>query len=862
MSVAEAIQAFQFDPAFMHHVVAWRRLSARPGEYAPLPLQVNARLRHVLARHGIRQLYTHQAAALSAIAQGQHVVIVTPAASGKSLCYNLPILDRLLQDPAASALYLFPTKALAHDQQAVLAALMEELALPPDWLATYDGDTPREQRSAIRRTARLVLSNPDMLHAGILPYHTRWDRFFGHLRYVVLDELHTYRGVFGSHVANVLRRLRRICRFYGSDPQFICASATIANPAELASRLIEAPVTLVDRDGSPSGEKHFILYNPPLVNVGLGIRRSPLLEAQRIGSHLLRHGVQTIVFTRARLTAEVLLTYLRDAAERLGLSSEVIRGYRGGYLPAQRRAIERGLREGSVRAVVATNALELGVDIGQLGAAVLTGYPGTVASTWQQAGRAGRRNALSLAVLVAGGGVLDQYIVSHPEYLFERVPEQALIHPDNLIILTNHIRCAAFELPFRRGEPFGDIEDVTPILEYLAEEGVLYPGPDGWHWIGHSYPAEGVSLRAASPDRFVILVAGENEPTQTIGEMDRFSVPLLLHEGAVYLHEGQSYLVERLDWENAQAWVRPTEVDYYTEATIVHSVRVQQVYAEGRLSGALYAHGEALITARATGYRKVKRYTHENLGWGEIHLPEQEMVTTAFWLAFSEEALDQLRASGEWVGEPLDYGPEWESLRRRARERDRFRCVQCGALEREGRQHDVHHIRPLRAFLLEANRKGQDLIQARREAHRLENLITLCPTCHRLVERVARTRTGLSGLAYILSHVAALHLMCDVRDIGVIAELRSPYTGQPTITLYDRVPAGVGLAQRLFELVPDLLVASREVIERCGCAAGCPACIGPVVEEEPLMNPKGLTLRLIAAALGLSTSPLNSLDVC
>ncbi len=862
MSISEAIRALQLDPAFMRHVVAWRRLPARVGEYAPLPPQVDARLRHVLERRGIRQLYAHQATALSAVAQGQHVVIVTPAASGKTLCYHLPILDRLLQDPATCALYLFPTKALAHDQLATLAALWEELALPSEWLATYDGDTSRARRSAIRRTARLVLSNPDMLHTGILPYHTRWDRFFEHLRYVVMDELHTYRGVFGSHMANVLRRLRRICRFYGSDPQFLCASATIANPAELASRLIEAPVTLVDRDGSPSGEKHFILYNPPLVNAELGIRRSPLLEAQRVGGHLLRHEVQAILFARARLTTEVLLTYLRDAAGRLGLSPEAIRGYRGGYLPTQRRAIERGLREGTVRAVVATNALELGIDIGQLDAAVLAGYPGTIASTWQQAGRAGRRNALSLAVLVAGSGVLDQYIATHPEYLFARAPEQALIHPDNLIILTSHIRCAAFELPFRRGEPFGSIEDVTPILEYLAEEGVLHPGPDAWHWISQTCPAEEISLRTASPDRFVILAADEGEPAQTIGEMDRFSVPLLLYEGAVYLHEGQSYLVERLDWENGQAWVRPADVDYYTEASIAQSVRVRQVYAKDRLGGVLRAHGEVSIVARATGYRKVKRYTHENLGWGEIHLPEQEMHTTAFWLAFPEETLERLRASGQWMGDPLDYGPEWESLRRRARERDGFRCVQCGAPEREGRQHDVHHVRPLRAFLLEAGRKGQDLTQARQEANRLDNLITLCPTCHRLAESAVRTHTGLGGLAYILSNVAALHLMCDVRDLGVVTELRSPHTGQPTVTLYDRVPAGIGFAQRLFELTSDLLVASREVIERCGCAAGCPACIGPVLDEEPLVNPKGLTLGLIAAALDLSASPLNSLDVC
>ncbi|MCD6289974.1 MAG: DEAD/DEAH box helicase [Anaerolineae bacterium] len=850
MSISQAIQALQLMPSFMRHVVAWRRIPARPGTYAPFPAELDRRLCDVLVSRGIRRLYTHQAAALSAVEQGQHVVITTSTASGKTLCYNLPVLSRLLRDPESTALYLFPTKALAYDQRAELESLLAALELPTHWVATYDGDTPRQQRPVIRRSARLVLSNPDMLHLGILPSHTRWDRFFEHLRYVVLDELHVYRGVFGSHMANVLRRLRRICHFYGSAPQFIGTSATIANPSEFAARLIEAPMTLVDRDGSPRGEKHFIIYNPPLVDAELGIRRSPILEAQRIARYLLEHGLQTIVFTRSRLTTEVLLTYLRDGARRLGLRQEQVRGYRGGYLPSQRRENERGLREGQVRAVIATNALELGIDIGQLSAAVLTGYPGTIASVRQQAGRAGRRHDQSLAVLIAGGSVLDQYIAAHPEFLFDRDPEQALIHPDNLTILADHLRCAAFELPFRQGEPFGALEDVTPILEYLAEEGSVYPGPDTWYWIGQTYPAEGLSLRTASPDRFVIMVRDESgDPAMPIGEMDRFSVPTLLHEGAIYLHEGQSYLVEHLDWEQGQAWVRPMDVDYYTEASATESVHVRDTYAQADQGRARRAYGEVTITSRATRYRRVRRYTHETLGWGEIDLPEQEMETTAFWLSFPEELLDDLREKGQWVGDPLNYGPDWERQRRRARERDGFRCVRCGAPESPGRQHDVHHIRPLRAFILEARQRGEDIAEARRKANRLENLITLCPRCHRQVERVERMRTGLGGLAYVLSHVAAVHLMCDPRDLGAIAEERSPNTGLPTITLYDKVPGGVGFAERLYAIIPTLLRDSQDVITRCGCAAGCPACVGPILDDAPLANPKELTLALIEASL-------------
>jgi DEAD/DEAH box helicase domain-containing protein len=847
VTVAEAVQALQFDLEFTRHVTTWRRLPATPGAYAPWPDPLDNRLRAALAERGIHQIYAHQAAALTALAQGQHVAIATATASGKTLCYNLPVLDRLLNDPSACALYLFPTKALAHDQLAELTTWLRQLALPDRLAASYDGDTPSAERTAIRRAARVVLSNPDMLHVGILPYHTRWDRFFTHLRYVVVDEMHTYRGVFGSHVANVLRRLRRICRFYGSQPQFIAASATISNPAELAERLIEAPVTLIDEDAAPRGERHFLIYNPPLVNAELGIRRSAVIEAQRIAARLLEHEVQTLVFARARLTTEVLLSYLRDAAARLGLPPEAVRGYRGGYLPTQRRAIERGLREGAVRAVVATNALELGIDIGQLGAVVLTGYPGTIASTRQQAGRAGRRQEAALAILIAAADVLDQYLVAHPDYLLDRSPEQALVHPDNPFILTNHVRCAAFELPFRRGEPFGSLEDISPILELLAEEGTLYAGPQAWHWISQAYPAEAVSLRTAADDRFAILLAEDGAPPHTIGEIDRFSVPLLAYVGAIYLHEGQSYLVTRLDWEKAQAWVQPADVDYYTEARLSEAVQVDQVYAEAPLAGAQRAHGEVTIVARATGYRKIKRYTHETLGWGEIDLPEQLLHTTGFWLSFTEETVARLQAVGQWI-EPLDYGPQWAQIRDQARARDGFRCRQCGAPERDGRQHDVHHIRPLRAWLMEASQRGEEPSHARQMANRLDNLITLCSQCHRLAEANVRTHTGLGGLAYILGNVAALHLMCDPRDLGVVTELRSAHTTLPTITLYDRAPAGIGFAERLFEIIPTLLDACRELIEGCGCASGCPACIGPVLDEAAAINPKALALALIAAA--------------
>jgi len=858
MSLSTLLHELRLDPGFMRQVAAWHRFPARPGRYADFPPELDARLVAMLRTRGIERLYSHQATAVAAALRGEHVAVVTPTASGKTLCYNLPVLHTLLNVPSARALYLFPTKALAQDQLAELRALTSSHALSAighQPFATYDGDTPKAERSRVRRSARLLITNPDMLHMGILPHHTRWANFFANLHYVVLDELHTYRGVFGSHVANVLRRLRRICEFHGSQPQFICCSATIGNPQEHAERLLGADVTLVDDDGSPKGEKHFLLYNPPLVDRELGIRRSYLLEARRIAGRLLDADVQTIVFARARLTVEILLTYLRDWMEREtkekrerkgaeGAEVEMVRGYRGGYLQRMRREIERGLREGSVRGVVATNALELGIDIGQLSAAVLVGYPGTIASTWQQAGRAGRRRETSLAVLVASASPLDQYLIAHPNYLFQRSPEQALIHPDNLVILLHHLRCAAFELPFAQGESFGGFGDVAALLDFLVEEGELHRSAETWYWVGETYPAQEVSLRTASPDRFVIMVhEGDGSGPQVIGGVDRFSVPFLVYEGAVYLHEGRSYIVQELDWEGQRAFVMPADVGYYTDASTSAQVQVLEVQAQTQAAGAIKAHGEVLVKVKATGYRRVKRYTHENLGWGEIDLPEQEMQTTAYWLSLPEETVERLRQGGLWVSDRPGYGPNWAAQRDSARERDGYRCQHCGVPERRGRQHDVHHLRPFREFgyVPGAN-------EAYREANRLENLVTLCASCHRQAEASQRMRSGLAGLGYALSHVASLHLMCDPRDLGSVTEPRSVSTRMPTITLYEKVPAGLGFAERLYELHQTLLDAAHELVSGCPCAHGCPACVGPVLNPE--QETKTLTLALIEAVCG------------
>lgn len=835
----------------MRCVTAWERIPARPGRFARWPVELDPRLVAAVQAQGFEQPYTHQARAIEAALAGKHVVLSTSTASGKTLAYNLPILDALLNDSEACALYIFPTKALAHDQISNLASLVADphLARATIPVRAYDGDTPSSHRPAIRREARLLVTNPDMLHVGILPHHTRWARFFSGLRYVVLDELHTYRGIFGGHVANVLRRLQRICRFYGADPQFVCASATIANPRELAERVIEAPVTLVDDDGAPQGEKHLIFYNPPLVDQQLGIRRSATLCAKDIAARFLEADVQTIVFARARLTTEVLLGYLRDAVTIAGGDSQAIQGYRGGYLPRERRAIERGLREGEVRGVVATNALELGIDIGQLTACVMTGYPGTIASAWQQAGRAGRRAGLSTTTLVASALPLDQYLITHPDYFFGQPVEYALLDPDNLAVLTNHLACAAFELPFERGEPFGGFDDVEAILDALAAEDLLHRHNGNYTWIGEGYPAGRLSLRTSSPDNVVIQDVGGGASTElgteagsepeVIGEMDRPSAPTLIHEGAVYLHGGETYTVESLDWEEGIAHVRAADVDYYTRASSTTEVRVMQTTDTTDDDHIAHALGELLVTSRATGYRRIKRYTHEVLSWAPIDLPEQEMRTIGYWLALREALAKELQEAGV-LRRRADYGPNWPAQRDAARARDGHRCRRCGAPERDGRQHDVHHVTPFRSFGYVPGRN--DLYKL---ANRLENLITLCPSCHRRAERGRGARGALSGLAYLLRNLAPLHLMCALGDLGSAVQARAPETGLPTVTLYDSAPGGAGLSARLYEIRDELLKAALDRVRECPCTDGCPACVGPAGDVEP--GTKALTRQLLAA---------------
>ncbi|MDP5274073.1 DEAD/DEAH box helicase [Chengkuizengella axinellae] len=629
--IAELKEMPQFKPQITH----WHTIPAREAKYAEFPGQIHNKLKQVFLDRGIASLYTHQAESFGEIVKGNHVVTVTPTASGKTLCYNLPVLQRLLEDDSARALYMFPTKALAQDQVAEVNEIVNQLEM--DIKAyTYDGDTAPTARQAIRNAGHIVVTNPDMLHSAILPHHTKWVKLFENLQFIVIDELHTYRGVFGSHVANVLRRLKRICNFYGSNPQFICTSATIANPKEHAERLLEQKVSLIDKNGAPAGEKHVVFYNPPVVNQQLGIRRSSVLESQKLASLLLKNGIQTIVFARSRVRVEILLTYLQDQTKN-EFGAKSIRGYRGGYLPKQRREIERGLRNGEIRGVVSTNALELGIDIGQLQACVMNGYPGSIASTWQQSGRAGRRQESSLTFMVASSNPLDQYIIQNPKFFFEATPEEARIEADNLLILIDHIKCAAYELPFEKGETFGG-ETLLEVLEFLTEEKVLHQVEDRWYWMEQSFPAHNISLRSAAQENFIII--DMTEGSRVIGEVDRFSAPTLIHEEAIYIHEGIQFQVEKLDFEEKKAFVRKVDVDYFTDANLAVQLKVLQVDKQAETKTHDLQYGEVTVNAKATFFKKIKYRTHENIGSGPIHLPEEELHTSAYWFSFAEDILE------------------------------------------------------------------------------------------------------------------------------------------------------------------------------------------------------------------------------
>ena len=782
--VSQVLDAFAERDSTGEILTAVRHYPARAAQWADFPAWVQEDLRAAYAAKGIRQLYTHQAAAAEVVHAGKNVVIVTPTASGKTLCYNLPVLDAILGDLDTRALYLFPTKALAQDQLAELYDLNQRLE-SRFGVFTYDGDTPSDARKAIREKSHIVLTNPDMLHTGILPHHTRWTRLFENLRYIVIDELHTYRGVFGSHLCNVLRRLRRIAQFYGRTPQIICCSATIANPGDLASRLIEDEVEVQAENGAPAAEKTFVFYNPPVVNRALGIRRSYINEASRVSQEFLLHDLQTMVFANSRLHTELILTYLQQANPQLPGKPEAIRGYRGGYLPNERREIERGLREGRIRGVVTTSAMELGIDVGSLDAVVMAGYPGTIAATWQRAGRAGRRSGSSCAVLVASSAPLDQFIVRHPDYFFGNTPEHAFIQPDNLEILINHLKCAAFELPISPRERFGEV-DVQDLCARLAEAGYLHRAGENYHWTNEAYPADTISLRSVTSDNFIIIdITGA---PVVIGEVDFVSALTTVHEKAIYLHGGQQYHVEHLDFKERKAYVKQVDVDYYTDAIRYTQVRVLEIAETQKQtpSGSIEAtrqeclshcrsHGDVLVRSQVVGFKKIKLFTNENVGAGKLELPENEMHTTSYWMTLERPLLESL---------PYTISERQSGM--------------FGLL------------------------------------HALESVATLLLMCDgRDLGTAIGERPPAPG--------AEAEKFAPIRIEEAVGTNAREFF-EPNLYLFDAYPGGIGFSEPLFRAHELLIHKTRELIQDCPCDAGCPSCVGPAGD---------LALRAKEAALAI-----------
>jgi DEAD/DEAH box helicase domain-containing protein len=789
LTLGEWIARLKKNKSFQHNAAAIVEIPAQEGDWEDYPAWVDPRLKSVLQKRGMDRLYRHQAQAVRFIRNGQDVVLVTPTASGKTLCYNLPVLQSILEEPQTRALYLFPTKALAQDQMHEVHSLISDLQADIKTF-TYDGDTPDDARQSIRRQGHIVVTNPDMLHAGILPHHTKWQKLFANLKYIVIDELHIYRGIFGSHFANVIRRLMRVCRFYGANPVFICCSATVANPREHAQKILEREVALLDKSGAPTAAKTFILYNPPLVNRELGIRQSAMTPARKIASDLIANEIQTIVFATSRLNVEVLTKYLKDKFVRMKPKDDhFVTGYRGGYLPNLRREIESGLRSREVMGVVSTNALELGIDIGNLEACIMAGYPGSIASTWQQAGRAGRRTGRSLAILIGRSNPLDQFIMENPDYFFALSPEHCRINPDNLLILLHHIKSAAFELPFEKGEKFGG-ENLEEFLQYLEEKGVLHRTNDRWHWAAESYPADEVSLRSINPENVVVVDTTEAGNHRVIAEVDWDSAFTALHNDAIYLLASEQYHVDKLDLESKKAYVRKVDADYYTDAMTYTNVRVIDSFENHKDENAIVEHGEVQVVRKVVGYKKIKFYTSENLGYGDVNLPEKDMHTTSYWFTIPRDRLQKLDFTPAEIIDGLS-----------------------------GLAYTLHH---LAAMFLMADSHDIDRSLGDKSGEWF----------------VSQGKTG----RVITTFNNGQREIVDPKGGVRIDEF------DPTIFIFDSYPGGIGFSELLYHEHKNLLAAAKSLIEKCPCAYGCPSCVGPTLEVGK--SAKEIVPKIIRLILG------------
>lgn len=816
MLIDDFVYELKSNKAYTDTLVSEQVLPESRAKYDDFPPALNSDIISTLNQLGIRKLYKHQVEAIQSVLDGKHLVVSTGVASGKSLTYQIPILQTMSINPASKTLLMFPTKALAQDQHLklnnILSIFQKQQTKPAKLSAgIYDGDTPSSQRQLIRKQANLVFTNPDMVHLGILPHHTMWSGFFSNLKYVIIDEVHIYRGVFGSHLANVIRRLKRIAAFYGSHPQFIFTSATLSNAREFVENLVESPVTLIDKDSSPHGKRYFHIVNPPMLNKELGIRKSSVIESVAMANKFLNTNAQALLFTISRRSAEMLYIYLQDKT----LLKSKIHSYRSGYLPEQRRAIEQQLRDGNTNIVITTNALELGIDIGGLDAVFLNGYPGSIAATRQQAGRAGRKGKASFAALIAASTALDQYICSHPEYLWERSPEQALIDPNNPEILKAHLLCAVFEMAMLKTEGFGSLsaQEIFPHLQLLVQEGKIREVGTRYTGVLESYPAGEVSLRNAGG--LYTISYGED----LVGYVDEASAFWMAHPDAIYLQSGDTWLVKKLDTEKKKVEIEPIRTNYYTQANHKTEIELTELRKSEPITGGKKYWGKVKVTNQITGFKKLRWFTQEVIGYGELDLPPSHLNTDGWWVSLSPDVVKRIKEQGLWRNTGNDYGKAWNTLKQTIRSRDKFLCRHCGLVETEN-PHDVHHIIPFRKF---------DNLE---QANHPDNLVTLCARCHRLAEQQVHIQSGLAAVSYLLGNIAPFFLMCDEKDLGIHSEDDSELgNGNPVVIIYDSIPGGIGLSKKLYEINETLIHEAYLLVKNCPCQDGCPACTGPVAEN-------------------------------
>lgn len=806
------VDKFLEDSSFRTNIAVQHLEPAREATWVDIPQSLHDSVRTTLENLGYQKLYKHQDQAINSILEGYSTVIATGVSSGKSLCYQIPILHTLAFNSNNTALCLYPTKALAQDQLKSFSPFLETFANLNNQsysLNIYDGDTEQQQRKSIRDKANIILSNPDMLHISILPNHSNWAKFFTNLKYVIIDEVHVYRGIFGSHFTNVIRRLKRICRHYGSNPTFVLTSATIGNTREFVTSIIEQLFKIIDTDSSPQGNRHFLIYNPPLVNVELGIRRSALRETTRIASFFNRQNIQTLIFTRSRRSVELIVNSLKKG------KNSSLAGYRSGYLKQERRDIENQLKAGELTSVVSTNALELGIDIGDLDVVIINGYPGTIASTLQQAGRTGRTGNDSLVVMVANSGLINQYLVKNPDYLFSNTPEHALLDANNPYILLDHLKCALYELPFTRTDNYSLVPEsmITELLDFLINKGYAIERGDKIYWNHATKPAQKTSLRTINANNFTILHAGTN-----IGTIDNASAYWFAHENAVYIHNGEPYIVTKFNAKLKQIEVSIHEQDYFTEPVVETNFELKQ-----ELENLAYSFGKAYyavlnVHTQVTGFKKLKWDSREILDNEALDLPITTLPTKGVILSLSdyyEEFVERIGNSST----TNNYGKDWHEIKAQVRERDQHICRNCGKFETTP-AFDVHHIKPFKAF--------SDPL----EANRMENLITLCRQCHRNAELPVKIQSTMSGIAYIMRNLAPLYLMCAESDIQVsFAQDSMLGDGKGAIVIYDHFRGGIGLSKKLFTNLQEVLQLCYIQIKDCQCSDGCPSCTGPVAEN-------------------------------